>query len=696
MTTAKKTTSKASLEMVGDLAAPKPKKTLAKPRTTAAGTASKTSTKKPAKTKQKTAELPLDSAAVQPSAAPKTAPKTATRRRVSPASQPVVVERDLWEESAAPQSTLAFISPQQSAAKSAQKPAPRPAILPAIKPAPRAPRVAAAPVDNLDDGAVDNHPIRARTRAASSSFAGLSGLELAASGAPSVVAEPQDLWTSCVQLLAKQIPEGQLNAWIRPLQASVAPDGSRLTLYVANRVKQDWIRAQYAGRIAQALQACSGGRAVELELATRAPVAVSSARVRAAAAATQPRPKTAFSVLGHLEEMVAQNAKTTQNATQDLFATSPKSAEFSPKVVQVLPKSIKPQNAEPAPAPSSAQLQTHIQEGLTFATLVEGTANRMARAAALQVADEPGADYNPLFIYGGVGLGKTHIMYAIGNRLLAQRPAARVLYIHAEQFLSDVMRASQQKAYEDLYKRYHYLDLLLVDDVQSISGKKHTEEEFLKVFEAILARRGQIVISGDRPPQELSEMNARLTSRFSLGLNVAIAPPELEMRVEILKGKAMVVHNRHLPEEVAFFIAQNLPTNVRELEGALRKVIAYAHFNQRPVSIELAREALRDLLNIQSRQITVENIQKIVADFAEIDVAELLGKKRTARLVRPRQIAMFLAKELTKKSLPEIAELFGGRDHTTVLHAVRKIAKERPVDAKLDQDLYILEQSIRG
>jgi chromosomal replication initiator protein len=339
--------------------------------------------------------------------------------------------------------------------------------------------------------------------------------------------------------------------------------------------------------------------------------------------------------------------------------------------------------------------KSRINTALSFETLVEGTANRMARAAAMHVASNLGALYNPLFIYGGVGLGKTHLLHAVGNQLLLAKPGAKVLYTHAEQFVSDVVKAYQRKTFDEFKARYHSLDLLLIDDVQFFANKDRTQEEFFNAFEALLAKKSHIVMTSDTYPKGLTDMHERLVSRFDSGLSVAIEPPELELRVAILVNKA-ASEGSPMPEEVAFFVAKNVRSNVRELEGALRKILAYSRFNQKDISIALAKEALRDLLSIQNRQIGVENIQKTVADFYKIKVADMYSKKRPASIARPRQIAMYLAKELTQKSLPEIGELFGGRDHTTVLHAVRKIGTERQQFSEVNQQLHVLEQTLKG
>ncbi len=452
----------------------------------------------------------------------------------------------------------------------------------------------------------------------------------------------QNLWQACIDQLAQELPEQQFNTWIKPLSAQVSQDLSKVTIFIANRFKLDWIRAQYNNRIASLLEKHSGQPIqVELALAPREVVVRSLGLVRSA----EPMAMLDATELG--EDQSPKNFKNRLNAN------------------------------------------------LTFDTLIEGTANRMARAAAVHVAGMPGHLYNPLFIYGGVGLGKTHLMHAVGNRLLADMPTAKVLYIHAEQFVSDVVKAYQRKTFDDFKARYHSLDLLLIDDVQFFANKERTQEEFFNAFEALLAKKSHIVMTSDTYPKGLADIHERLVSRFDSGLTVTIEPPELEMRVAILINKAQV-EGINLPEEVAFFVAKNVRSNVRELEGALRKIMAYSRFNQKEISIQLARESLRDLLSIQNRQISVENIQKTVADYYKIKIGDMYSKRRPANIARPRQIAMYLAKELTQKSLPEIGELFGGRDHTTVLHAVRKIGGERQKMTELNQQLHVLEQTLKG
>jgi chromosomal replication initiator protein len=346
---------------------------------------------------------------------------------------------------------------------------------------------------------------------------------------------------------------------------------------------------------------------------------------------------------------------------------------------------------------STFELEDHskLNPMLTFDTFVTGKANQLARAASIQVAHNPGASYNPMFLYGGVGLGKTHLIHAIGNHLLKEKPNARIRYIHAEQYVSDVVRAYQQKAFDRFKRYYHSLDLLLIDDIQFFSGKSRTQEEFFYAFEALLGNRSQVIITSDTYPKEMAGIDDRLISRFDSGLTVAIEPPELEMRVAILMKKA-AAEGIPMSEDVAFFVAKHLRSNVRELEGALRKILAFVRFHGREVTIDVARAALKDLLSIQNRQISVENIQKSVADFYNMKVADMYSKRRPANIARPRQIAMFMAKELTQKSLPEIGELFGGRDHTTVLHAVRKITEERSHDSQLNHEIHVIEQTLKA
>lgn len=459
-------------------------------------------------------------------------------------------------------------------------------------------------------------------------------------------------WQSCLDQLAARIPEQQYHTWIKPLPgAALNESGTHLVLTVANRFQMDWIKAQYASHIKEVAQQVNDNNPIDLEfvLAQRA------------------RPQSTY--------------RYNPNDNQQNNSSHP--LNISEQTLQKTQAETKPKN------------KTHLNPALTFETLVPGRANQMARTAALHVAQNPGKLYNPLFVYGGVGLGKTHLMHAVGNQMLKDDPNAQVLYIHAEQFVSDVVKSYQRRTFDEFKQRYHNLDLLLIDDVQFFSGKERTQEEFFNAFEALLTKKAHIILTSDTYPKGMSNINERLTSRFDSGLTVALEPPELEMRVAILIKKAQD-EGTELVENIAFFIAKNVRSNVRELEGALRKVLAYSKFNQKEISIQLAREALKDLLSIQNRQISVENIQKTVADFYKIKVADMYSKKRPASIAVPRQIAMYLAKELTQKSLPEIGELFGGRDHTTVLHAVRKISTQRQQQAELNKQLHVLEQTLKG
>jgi len=460
------------------------------------------------------------------------------------------------------------------------------------------------------------------------------------------------IWQDCSRVLERELTPQQYMAWIKPLRViAYDPEAGQLRLGAPNRLKLDAIRSQFAARI----------RATATELAQH-PVDVHFEV--AAGAAAEP----ALDAVGTLDE--------------------PAPADGSVRLLN--------DGAAPPVAGAIEHVErARLQPALTFDNFVTGKANQLARAAAMQVADNPGSSYNPLFLYGGVGLGKTHLVHAVGNGILARKPNAKVRYIHAEQYVSDVVRAYQKKAFDEFKRYYHSLDLLLIDDIQFFGGKSRTQEEFFYAFEALVAGRKQIIITSDTYPKELKDIEDRLVSRFSSGLTVGIEPPELEMRVAILLKKAEL-ERAELSEEVAFFIAKNLRSNVRELEGALRKILAFASFHGRPLSVELAREALKDLLGASTGQITVELIQKTVADYYKIKVSDMFSKRRPNSIAMPRQVAMYLAKEMTQKSLPEIGELFGGRDHTTVLHAVRKIGQHRGKDSELNHALHVLEQALKS
>ncbi len=443
------------------------------------------------------------------------------------------------------------------------------------------------------------------------------------------------LWNRCIRNLEAELPEQQFNTWIRPLQA--VEDDGQLRLLAPNRFVVDWLNEHYVARILEIVAGSGTDAEVIVEVGSRE--AVSTEKTTPAAAVS------------------AMHAR----------------------------------ESRPPPPPVASRLSP----GFTFETFVEGKSNQLARAAASQVGENPGKSYNPLFIYGGVGLGKTHLMHAVGNAILQARPDARVAYVHSERFVGDMVKGLQHNKISEFKRSYRSLNALLIDDIQFFAGKERSQEEFFHTFNALLEGQRQIVLTCDRYPKEVNGLEERLKSRFGWGLTVAIEPPELETSVAILMSKADA-ENVELPEEVAFFIAKRIRSNVRELEGALRRVIANSRFTARPINLEFAKEALRDLLALQDRLVSIENIQKTVADYYKIRVADLLSKKRSRSIARPRQIGMALAKELTNHSLPEIGDAFGGRDHTTVLHGCRRIESLRETEKRVDDDYLTLLRTLTG
>jgi chromosomal replication initiator protein len=442
-------------------------------------------------------------------------------------------------------------------------------------------------------------------------------------------------WRTCLSHFEQQLPPRQFKTWIKPLKFDGT--GNRYTLTAPNRFVQQWIRDRFLEEIRR-LAVESLGAAVVIQLEVE-------------------------------EKVVAPAAR--------------------------LPSNTKVADSGVPPKLNSRDI-SRLNPGYTFETFVTGKANELARAAALQVAERPGTAYNPLFVYGGVGLGKTHLIHAIGNLLQERNPQSRIRYIHAEQYISDVVRAYQHKAFDDFKRYYHSLDLLLIDDIQFFGGNKtRTQEEFFYAFNALIESRKQIVITCDTSPSEISGIEKRLLSRFGSGLTVAVEPPELEMRVAILLKKAEA-ENVKLDEDIAFFMATNIQSHVRDLEGALKSVLARSRFLGQAVSVSLCREALKDRLALRSRQISVDNIQKTVADYYKIKVSEMYSKKRSRNVARPRQMAMALAKELTQLSLPDIGDAFGGRDHTTVLHACRKIAELKTSSHEVTNDFDSLLKVLRN
>ncbi len=449
-------------------------------------------------------------------------------------------------------------------------------------------------------------------------------------------------WQHCLDEFEKELPAQQFITWIKPLLVEQDGDNT-LSVIAPNRFVLQWVKDKFISRI-QELGKNYFTQAIVIQLI--------------------------------LEE------KKTTSAEEKLPVNS---------VISKLKQNLSTQKvSEASPTKNASRLNPEF----TFDSFVTGKANELARAAAKQVSERPATAYNPLFICGGVGLGKTHLAHAIGNYFRTNNPTGKVRYIHAEQYVSDVVRAYQHKAFDDFKRYYHTLDILLIDDIQFFSGKNRTQEEFFYAFNALIESHKQVVITCDTYPKEISGMENRLISRFGWGLTVAVEPPELEMRVAIIMKKAEV-ESIILPEDVAFFLAQHIQSNVRELEGGLKRVLAYSRFTGLELSLDLCRDALKDLLSVQNRQISIENIQKTVADYYKIKVSEMYSKKRTRNLARPRQVAMSLAKELTQLSLPDIGDAFGGRDHTTVLHACRKIKELKQSNIEIEKDFSALLKILR-
>ncbi|SDU33366.1 chromosomal replication initiator protein DnaA [Halopseudomonas salegens] len=465
------------------------------------------------------------------------------------------------------------------------------------------------------------------------------------------------LWQQCVDFLRDELPSQQFNTWIRPLQ--VDGDGDELRLYAPNRFVLDWVNDKYLSRIQELLDDLSQGQApmVALLIGSR------RHQVTASAPAT-PQPQAATAPVTPRAQATGQG--------------------FVPDAERSRDEAI---NSRPPSDPSPALIKhtSYLNRSFTFENFVEGKSNQLARAAAWQVADNPKHGYNPLFLYGGVGLGKTHLMHAVGNHLLKKNPAAKIVYLHSERFVADMVKALQMNAINDFKRYYRSVDALLIDDIQFFAKKERSQEEFFHTFNALLEGGQQVILTSDRYPKEIDGLEERLKSRFGWGLTVAVEPPELETRVAILMKKAEQTRV-DLPHDAAFFIAQRIRSNVRELEGALKRVTASAHFMGRDISIELIRESLKDLLALQDKLVSIDNIQRTVAEYYKIKVSDVLSKRRSRSVARPRQVAMTLAKELTNHSLPEIGDAFGGRDHTTVLHATRKIAELREADADIRED----------
>ncbi len=555
---------------------------------------------------------------------------------------------------------------------------------------------------------------------------------------------PGSIWKKCADSLQNELPLQQFNTWIRPLKVDEQSVGQYLKLVAPNRFVLDWVNDKFLARI-QELAGEHGaqmGFQIELGVSSAQPVGRYQRRTSPRAAAPAP---TYTSTVSSVNNDVSLDVSPTAVTDPSHVVTASTGTEQSPlsvePVTQIsIPLDDRPSEGSPIILDTSREIiqpppiqtpqhagigygaaptigsgviasantgeratsievegglkhRNYLNEGFTFPSFVEGKSNQLGLAAARQVAENPGGAYNPLFIYGGVGLGKTHLMHAVGNALVQKNPNAKVVYLHSERFVADMVKALQLNAINDFKRYYRSVDALLIDDIQFFAGKERSQEEFFHTFNALLEGGQQIILTCDRYPKEINGLEERLKSRFGWGLTVAIEPPELETRVAILMKKADQA-NILLPNDAAFFIAQRIRSNVRELEGALKRVIANAHFTGRDIDVPLVREALKDLLALQDKQVSIDNIQRVVAEYYKIKISDVLSKRRSRSVARPRQVAMSLAKELTNHSLPEIGDAFGGRDHTTVLHACRKIKELQEEDADIREDLKNLQRSL--
>lgn len=470
----------------------------------------------------------------------------------------------------------------------------------------------------------------------------------------------ENFWPACLSKFQKELSAQQFNTWIKPLHTEV--NGDAVRIFAPNRFVMQWVKDRFLKKIEQFAEEHKPNIQIELVLGD----------TTTKANADEPVKKVAKVIVENKQTMNEIKSESIKQNLSEVLAKTKKTTVTAHKNVDT----------------------SNLNPTFNFNNYVTGRANQLARAAAIQVAENPGSAYNPLFIYGGVGLGKTHLLQAIGNELRLHNPDAKIRYLHAERYVSDVVKAYEHKAFDEFKRQYHSLDLLLIDDIQFFAKKTRTQEEFFYAFNSLIEAKKQIVITCDTYPKEIADVDERLRTRFSWGLTVAVEPPELEMRVAILLKKAEAV-NLNLPEDVAFFIAKQIRSSVRELEGALNRIIAMSKFTGHAIDVHLAKDALRDLIAVRGRQVTMENIQKTVADYYKIKVAEMYSKKRTRNFARPRQIAMALSRELTNHSFPEIGEAFGGRHHTTVMHACDEIDLLRQNDATIARDIGFLVQVIR-
>jgi chromosomal replication initiator protein len=496
------------------------------------------------------------------------------------------------------------------------------------------------------------------------------------------------VWKLCASSLQDELPSQQFNTWIKPLQIDTAASPQELRLLAPNRFISNWVEEKFLTRIKELVlnfqDSSQGGISVVISVAAKPAlsfaVSVSPPNTIPTAASPIILNSTQSPAFANGYAALDEPVRSGQNSQQqNANITSNITSNINTGINTGIEGGLKHSN--------------YLNAGSTFATFVEGKSNQLGLAAARQVAENPGGAYNPLFIYGGVGLGKTHLMQAVGNALVAKNPNAKVVYLHSERFVADMVKALQLNAINDFKRYYRSMDALLIDDIQFFAGKERSQEEFFHTFNSLLEGGRQIILTCDRFPKEINGLEERLKSRFGWGLTVAVEPPELETRVAILMKKAEQV-NIELSHEAAFFIAQRIRANVRDLEGALKRVIASANFTGRPIDVELVREALKDLLALQDKQVGIDNIQRVVCEYYKIKMNDMVSKRRSRSVARPRQVAMALAKELTNHSLPEIGEAFGGRDHTTVLHACRKIKELQLETADIREDMKNLLRSL--
>jgi len=498
---------------------------------------------------------------------------------------------------------------------------------------------------------------------------------------------PEVVWQKCIDCLQDELPSQQFNTWIRPLTAEA--EGAELHLLAPNRFVKEWVDDKFLERINELVHELEPlhsyqvvvdiGGSAERAKSSNIPPGVTDrpGAVRPGAARSRPGVEQA-----HSQHNYPVDSGQMMSSSPGL---GPVRGAVAPSVISSSPRKVEVEGA--------IKHQNYLVDNYTFDNFVEGKSNQLALAAAGQIAENPGGSYNPLFLYGGVGLGKTHLMHAVGNALLKSNPEAKVVYLHSERFVADMVKALQLNAISDFKRYYRSVDALLIDDIQFFAGKERSQEEFFHTFNALLEGGQQMILTCDRYPKEIDGLEERLKSRFGWGLTVAVEPPELETRVAILMKKAAQARIE-LPPDAAFFIAQRIRSNVRELEGALERVIASAHFTAKPIDVGLIKESLKDLLALQDKQVSLDNIQRTVAEYYKIKVADLMSKRRSRSVARPRQVAMALAKELTNHSLPEIGDSFGGRDHTTVLHGCRKIKELRETESDIREDYKNLLRSL--